>query len=201
MKKIKKLKKSDINKNNSTEIKHTINKIKEQEGKYMTILVILFMIIFCVIGYFTLSFNRDKYNNDTNQTIGIAVNSSPNILLTKDDKMEDWLGLKSDVHAIEISNTQSKTVKYQLVFNFDEVDDCDCKNESFNRSDVKYSLDGDRVYNFQNNKENIIKNGTLKAGETEVINIRMWLDSFAETKEEVEQHIHGYFIVNKTMRS
>lgn len=199
MKKIKKLKKSDINKNNSTEIKHTINKIKEQEGKYMTILVILFMIIFCVIGYFTLSFNRDKYNNDTNQTIGIAVNSSPNILLTKDDKMEDWLGLKSDVHAIEISNTQSKTVKYQLVFNFDEVDDCDCKNESFNRSDVKYSLDGDRVYNFQNNKENIIKNGTLKAGETEVINIRMWLDSFAETKEEVEQHIHGYFIVNKAM--
>lgn len=199
MKKIKKLKKSDINKNNSIEIKHTINKIKEQEGKYMTILVVIFMVAFCVIGYFTLSFNRDKYNNDTNQSIDIVVNSSPNILLTKDNKMEDWLGLKTDVHAIEISNVQEKTVKYQLIFNFDEVEDCECDNKSFRRTDVKYSLDGDRVYNFEKDKENIIKNGTLKAGETEVINIRMWLDSFAETSEESEQHVHGYFIVNKIM--
>lgn len=197
MKKIKKLKKNDINKNNSTEIKHTIYRIKEQEGKYMAILVIIFMIVFCLIGYFTLTFNKDIYNKNGNQSVDIIINSSPNILLTKDNKMEDWLGLKSDVHVIEFSNIQAKTVKYQLVFNFDETVDCNCNNETFSKSDVKYSIDGNKVYNF--GKENVIKNGTLNAGETEVINIRMWIDSFAETKEALKQHVHGYFTINKIM--
>ena len=43
-KKIEKLNIHDINKNNSKDISHTINKIKENEWKYMVILVAFFMI-------------------------------------------------------------------------------------------------------------------------------------------------------------
>ena len=53
----KRLKKSDINKNNSIEISGSINRLKSQESKYTLFLVIFFMIIFCIICYYTLSFN------------------------------------------------------------------------------------------------------------------------------------------------
>ena len=55
---IKKLQKSDINKNSSSQVSHTIRKIKENEAKYTAVLVLVFMASFCVIGYFTLRVNH-----------------------------------------------------------------------------------------------------------------------------------------------
>ena len=47
--KSKKLKIKNINKNNNKNVENTINKIRENERKHMTILVISFMLLFCLI--------------------------------------------------------------------------------------------------------------------------------------------------------
>lgn len=200
MRKIKKLKKHDINKNNSVEIKHTINKIKEQEEKYTIILVVFFMILFCFVGYFTLYFNKGNYNsNDKSVLSGVSITSSSEILLTKNHKMEDWLGVNSDVYSIEISNSQSKKAEYKLIFNSNDVGigECECNNETFKIYDVKYSLDGENINHFDNDKELVVKTGVLEANETEVINIRMWIDSSAKIESDIVQHLHGNFSVEK----
>ena len=53
----KKLKQADISKNSSIKISGVINKIKANERRYTASLVIIFMALFMVIGYFTLKLN------------------------------------------------------------------------------------------------------------------------------------------------
>ena len=58
----KKLKQADINRNSSIKISGVINKIKANERRYTASLVIIFMALFMVIGYFTLKLNIKEYD-------------------------------------------------------------------------------------------------------------------------------------------
>ena len=58
----KKILQKDISRNSSIKITGTINKIKANERKYTICLVIIFMTLFTVIGYFTLKINVTKYD-------------------------------------------------------------------------------------------------------------------------------------------
>lgn len=200
MARIKKLKKNDINKNSSIEIKYSINKIREQERKYMAVLVVFFMVLFCVVGYFTLSFNKDNYSNDSVVVDNSKmIDSSPKVLLTGADKKTDDLGLNSEVYSVEINNAQDISSKYQLLFQIDDVDigECECNNEIFNTNDIRYSLDGENAVSFSNNDILILKEATLEANEVEIINVRMWIDSHAEVKKDILQHLHGHFVIKE----
>ena len=65
MKKIRgvKLKAEDINKNTGKDISHTISKIQANERKYTIILIIFFVSLFFVVGYFSLRVNTDGLFN------------------------------------------------------------------------------------------------------------------------------------------
>lgn len=200
MRKRKKLKETDINKNSAIEIKHSINKIKEQEGKYTIILVVFFMILFSIIGYFTLSFNKERiFDGKSLKSDSNILESSPKVLLTSKNIMTDELGLSSEVYTIEVNNSNSRQVNYQLIFYQDAVseDECACNNKTFDISNVKYSIDGDTVHNLDSGYGRIIKNGTLEANGEEIINIRMWLDSKLSSISKVGYHLHGHFAVQE----
>lgn len=201
MRKIKKLKKNDINKNSFTEVGHTINRIRQQEEKYTIILVVFFMALFCVVGYFTLSFNKNMTFSDKDlEAAGSILNNSPKILLTRDNIMDDSLGIKSEVYAIEVNNANAKMMNYQIVFYQDTVleDECECNNKFFDIKDVRYSLDGENVSYFSNEKGNVVMSGTIDSNSTEIINIRMWLAAGVEKLENInDYHLHGHFVIEE----
>ena len=103
----KKLQQSDINRNTSVEVSHTIKKIKENERKYTIVLVIIFMSIFSIIGYKLFSvdsnilFNNVSAYSKYNSYFSI---SSEVLTLTNKDIYSDDLGIKTEKDSINITN-------------------------------------------------------------------------------------------------
>lgn len=196
MAKIKKLKQKDISKNVATDVGHSINRIKENEGRYTFLLVLLFMILFCFLGYYTLSFGKEK--NVVKVDNEEFLENSPKILLTKEDIMEDSLGLDTKVYEIEIRNTETGKVKYQITFSEDLIlaGDCECDGKAFKINSIRYSLDGKNVNSLAND-DRIVKTGELAANEMEVVSIKMWLASNIKLKNNDNYHLHGHFNIEK----
>lgn len=194
-KKRKKLTEEKINRNSSAQISHSIKKIKENEFKYTVFLVIIFMLLFCYIGYSTLSVNtKDVLKYDiNNNSIEETFNSHERVTLTEKDVMDDFLGFQSRKHIIDITNQTSKDISYSVFFVRDdeEVSACGCESSLDSFSYIHYSLDGKTAMNLSNNNE-IMSKGTLLSGKSKSIVIQMWLDeSFPGG------HIHGKFIVRE----
>ena len=99
---------NNINKNYKKSISSSINKIKENEKKYMTILVIIFMIIFCLISYFTFRVNNKKLSNISE--VNSLTLTANNFLLTNNDIKSDSLGLKSSGNTITITNNTNELI-------------------------------------------------------------------------------------------
>ena len=113
----KKLKEKDINKNNFTEKKHTINKIKKQETKYTVFLVIFFMVLFSIIGYNILVFNDKDLENivlEKDETLENLTFTSPSITLNENDILDDDKGLEKKPYRLRIENNKSTKVKYTV---------------------------------------------------------------------------------------
>jgi preprotein translocase subunit SecG len=183
-----KLKASDINRNNGKDISHTINKIKANERRYTIILVIVFIIIFLVIGYSALKSEVKKiYNNDSNLVI-----KSPLIKLSSGDVLSDEVGLKRENIKLKVSNNTGVDLNYRIVLkeDLDSKKKCGCDSNSFNIKNISYSLDGKTVRMF-NNDLNVITTGMLKSYKTDNVNIKIWLNNI----DNKDSHFHGKFIV------
>lgn len=184
-----KLKAEDINKNNGKEISHTINKIIANERKYTIMLVMFFIVLFLTMGYFLLSSDIRKINNNYNSNITIK---APSILLTDDDVMDDSQGLNSNNIELEIINNTEVDTNYRIVLKEDinEKKKCGCINESFNVKNIRYSFDGNNIKKISNNL-NVVATGVLKSYEKEKLNFRMWLSN------NDGSHFHGKFVIEK----
>ena len=61
-----KKKKPDIKKRTNTKMSKSVKKIKDNENKYTFLLVLFFMLLFIVIGYFTLRVQAGTVTNISN---------------------------------------------------------------------------------------------------------------------------------------
>lgn len=197
MARISDLRKKHINKNGNIQKKHTINKIKSRETKYTIILVVFFMLCFCIIGYNVLSFNPTPLLNDVK---GVSSNryvtsSSQVVTLTDDDIMSDANGLVSTSYKVVVDNTTAQEVSYQLLFERDRDMTllCECSDRVFNSSQIKYSLNGTDVNVF--NEDMVIKEVTLNQGDSEEIYLKLWIDSSVMNVRDY--HFHGHFVLKE----
>ena len=138
--KSKKLKIKNINKNNNKNVENTINKIRENERKHMTILVISFMLLFCLIGYLTfrVDSNEDKFPINTSD-----LNLSGDIFaLTKNDIKSDQDGINEEGKELFISNNSEETTNYKIKLVQDEysITKDNCKSRQMPFEYIKYIL-------------------------------------------------------------
>ena len=180
----KKLQKSDINRNTSIEVSHTIKKIKENERKYTVILVIIFMSIFALVGYKVFSINSDvlienvsasSYNNYFSASL-------ERIVLTNKDIYSDEEGLKTNKHVINIVNNTNVDKKYKIYFIRDGLDS------------IKYSLNQKDILKL--GEDNLFTEGSVGKGETISLTYNIWIDN-QNIDLNKEYQINGHFIVKE----
>lgn len=193
--KLKKLSKEQINKNNSVEIKHYINKIKEQERKYTFLLVIFFMILFCIIGYKTLTINKEVMIEYMNKE-EMDDFSKVEFVLTSDDVLSDKDGLLLKGYDILIKNNSQDNARYKVFFIPDPtaVKVCGCGEKSISKEYIRYSIDGTLVNTFFDSDE-VLVTEELEKGEENLVNIKVWIDNNLKINNSF--HFHGSFIIEK----
>ena len=163
----KKLQQSDINRNTSVEVSHTIKKIKENERKYTIVLVIIFMSIFSIIGYKLFSvdsnilFNNVSAYSKYNSYFSI---SSEVLTLTNKDIYSDDLGIKTEKHSINITNKTNKNKKYKIYL-ISEND----------KSNIRYSFNNIDILKLGD--DNLFTEGTIKKGESINIKYNIWVNN------------------------
>jgi len=193
IKKNKKLKINDINKNTSKEVAHSINKIKANERKYTIILVIFFMILFMLIGYFTLRVdNNNLTDNVSSIQSDIVLSSSKKVTLTTSDNIKDN-------YLVKIKNNSSETINYKLILVTDDtaVNSCGCTNRPLAYEYIKYSINKENISYIKTNSNNeiVITTGSLKSGKLEKLKIDIWIDENIDT--DIDYHFHGYFKIER----
>lgn len=194
-KKIEKLNIHDINKNNSKDISHTINKIKENEWKYMVILVAFFMTLFFVIGYVSLRVKTLSFFDYTSDFNGAYVSLSSNVItLDENDKMSDCMGLSSSGIDLVFQNTINEDFNYKIILveDLDMKNKCGCSSEGFNIQDIRYSLNGSTVKSLSN-QNMLLTTGYLEMGKKDKINLKIWLDKNSQSSG----HFHGRIFFEK----
>lgn len=188
---------NNINKNYKKSISSSINKIKENEKKYMTILVIIFMIIFCLISYFTFRVNNKKLSNISE--VNSLTLTANNFLLTNNDIKSDSLGLKSSGNTITITNNTNELINYKLklVRDIQNINKDNCSDREVPLEYIRYSIDGVNVSTIvpKKNGEIVIITGCLKGHKTKKLNIKLWLAE--DITRDKNYHFHGYFTVEK----
>jgi len=202
MGKNKKLKKNDINRNGSVEVRHSIDKIKAQERKYTVILVVFFMLLFCGIGYATLTFNKNAIVSDLKggresslATREEFTSSGELITLSSDSVLSDRAGLETKEYSVSLENNTSKNVKYQILLenDFFAIHNCGCTDTMIDNQFIRYSIDGANPQNFTDT--GIIYEGELTSEEKRDVSIKLWLTENATVGDN--DHFHGHFILKK----
>lgn len=185
----KKLKQADISRNSSIKISGVINKIKANERRYTISLVIIFMALFMVVGFFTLKLNVKKYDEYLEK--GVLSLYSKLVVLQEENILTDDDGLKSNSYYISIYNGIEKNVRYRILLKKDETltSRCGCEGE-LKPSDLKFSFNDD-VVTFDSFDDIVIDAGIIEKFENKTIEVKVWLS------EEAKTHFHGRFIVER----
>jgi hypothetical protein len=203
------LKADGIRKNSSTDISHSIKKIKENEKKYTVILVLFFMVVFCFVGYFTLSVNGKSFatnfriNNTTSTTNDDNEISAAGqtVSLISSNAVSDSLALSSNdyVYNYTVGNNSNYGVNYNVVLVKDDYTTsvCGCSDNSLDISNIKYSVDGVNIgtFNADNDGNLVISSGVLDSNSSETLEIRIWVNE--NTDNSVEKHFHGYLTLKE----
>ena len=185
----KKLKQADISRNSSIKISGVINKIKANERRYTISLVIIFMALFMVVGFFTLKLNVKKYDEYLEK--GVLSLYSKLVVLQEENILTDDDGLKSNSYYISVYNGIEKNVRYRILLKKDETltSRCGCEGE-LKPSDLKFSFNDD-VVTFDSFDDIVIDAGMIEKFENKTIEVKVWLS------EEAKTHFHGRFIVER----
>lgn len=191
MAKQKKLNSNDINKNSSAQISHSINKIKENEIKYTIILVIIFMIVFALAGYVSLTVSNN-YINDSDIYNYSLIFSSKEFTLTNKNVLNDEEGLKSKAISYSIQNNSKNIKKYHIVLKNDDLikEKCGC-TDKVDYKLIKYSIDGVHVNNLT--EEMIVLDDEVGAESIKEGTIKFWLSEEANFSDT--NHFHGKLVI------
>ena len=194
---MKPLQKSDISKNSSQQISHTIKKIKENETKYTVILVLVFMVVFCFVGYFTLRVTTTDsmiqwVKKPEMVSYGISL-SSRMVTLTNDN-----IGVEEkDVatYILDVDNHSFKDISFQirLVEDYDIISSCGCMDYRVDPSSIHYEIE-EETGTFTDDPF-IVTEKYLMHGYKKRYFVKLWLDSSLNPEEEV--HFHGHFAIEE----
>ena len=181
-------KKKKTSKSSSKKTKCLIDKIKSNEKKYTIILVIIFFLIFCFIGYQSLQINNNysvitENNNQTKLT-------GKTITLTEKDIKSDINGLESESYIFNIENNENIKIHYRIILEEDKdlIKECGCKERQAPFSSIHYSLDGKNVQLFSSDKA-IILEDSLTNNSNKNIKLKIWLSENLDSK--TQYHFHG----------
>ena len=189
---------SNVNRNSSISINHSIRKIKEHELRYTIILVMCFLSIFIFIGYHFFSISSDFSLND--ETINYRVNSYSfgSVFLDSHHIMDDAVGLRSESYPLLISNDRNDIISYRILLMPDTsaMVSCGCNQKNFDVTKIHYSLNKRDVLTLKNSSEMVLDEGILYPNESKNVSITMWIDSSVVLDEDY--HFHGYFVLNRS---
>lgn len=190
----KKKKKQSKNKKNLT----GLEKLMEYETLYTIFFVLFFMILFCVIGYYSLRVHNKSIFSpfQSHKEENLFSVSSSIVTLTEDSSLIDDVGLNSHKYVVLIDNHQNKDVQFQLIFEEDQdvKNTCGCDFSNFQFSMIRYSIDQNTPLVFQDEKM-ILLEDTISSNETKELVVSMWL---ADGLHDFGPfHIHGHFTVKE----
>ena len=170
----------------STKKKNDKN-IKDYETLYTTFFVILFMILFGVIGYYSLGVQNK------NILSSIQINKKEEGILFYTSSVITIESEKKNT-TLSIENLQDKDVNIQVYFKEDErmKRECGCSYSGFHYSSIRYSMEGAHNLSFQDGNMVVLQD-TILSKEKKDINITMWL----EGQDNTDAHIHGTFVVKE----
>ena len=193
---IKKLQKSDINKNSSSQVSHTIKKIKENEAKYTAVLVFGFMILFCVIGYFTLRVNNNFLTDSVRQIdmtdYGLSLSSSV-VTLSESNVMSEEEGLQSNPYFLTVENRTKSDLNYKilLVEDKDLYESCGCHSIPLEQIHFSFEEENPSLLN----ESRTIGEAFLMSGKKKQYKVKIWVDSSHDSS--LEEHFHGHFVIER----
>ena len=193
-KRTKKLNIHDIHKNNDVEVSHAIQKIKENERKYTAILVLIFMSIFVVLGYFSLRVNYHYLSENNYLPVNSYSTAGEVITLTTDNILSDQEGLLSLPYHYQFSNDYSKDINYQIVLVQDKDYTNLCGCDSFANNNIRYSLDGKTIKKLP--EDGVIENGVLRSNSVRDLSIYLWVD---DSLSNNNLHYHAFLTIEKSL--
>lgn len=172
----------------------SIEKIKANEKKYTIILVTIFFLSFCFIGYQTLQINSNyvvNSNISNNQSKHEVTLAGKTITLTNKNIKSDSEGLLSDSLLFSIENNQNHNIHYQIILKEDDdlIQECGCINKRISYTSIHYSLDGKNVKTINPSEKIIILEDNLNKNSTKEINLKIWLSKNLDLN--TENHFHG----------
>ena len=140
-----KLKMQEIKKNSSSDVLHTIKKIKQKENKVVAILTITILCVLCVFGYFIFSAIQDT---DVEKNV-----SGPLVIEFSNDYdgMSDIINFSEEDSNAEIFTTEftitnnSGSNSWYVVYLDDYLDMIkydDCMDISIDKNEISFSIDG-----------------------------------------------------------
>lgn len=196
---IRKLQKSDIHKNASSEVSHSIRRMKEKEAKYTILLVLFFMILFGFIGYFTLRVNSlvvfNSMKEIQTQDYGISLSSTA-VTLTREDIMTDEEGRETKPYLLTVDNRTNRDIQYRIVFveDRDQAILCGCDENPILMDFVHFSFQEEEISSLADSFF-VVGEGYLMHGHKIQLNVRLWLT--ASEMFDSNSHLHGYFVLEE----
>ena len=192
-----KLKIEDIKKNSSSDVLHTIKRIKLDEAKFVGMLVIVILGIFCLCGY-------GVYLSIQKKDVGIK--SGPLIIKFNDkDGMGDIvniteysgnnnLGFEVVDKNLSITNTSSQTENYIVyIKNYEDMINYDnCGDRQYKMNEVYFGFDntlGKALDDVLEDGKYILKKGKITSNNVVDLNINFWVI------DKKNEHFHGEIIV------
>ncbi len=200
-----KLRQQDIKKYSKTEIDHVILKIKEKELQYTILCVSIIVFIVLVSGYVIFSAIQNTSSNNTLRNGNLLIDYKDTkygfgdvVTMRKIKPLSDDRGKKLNNYQIKVSNKTIKDINYVVKLAYDqemmELDECSDRYLAL--SNIKYSINNSDALVLENEKEEIIYKGKVRAHNEDVLNISIWVsDTY---KEDLNKHFHGKFIIEET---
>ena len=136
-----KLKISDIKKNSSSDVMHTIKRIKLEEKRIVTCLVIGILLIFCVVGIIVFPvLGGNNFDEITSGPLKISFTNTENGI----SDIVDFTGKeKSFSTKVNISNDSGINSWYAIYLDdyLDMIEYDGCSNMQLNKEDIYFSID------------------------------------------------------------
>ena len=200
-----KLRQQDIKKYSKTEIDHVILKIKEKELQYTVLCVSIIVFIVLVSGYVIFSAIQNTSSSNTLRNGNLLIDYKDTkygfgdvVTMREINPLSDDKGKKLNNYQIKVSNKTIKDINYVVKLAYDqemmELDECSDRYLAL--SDIKYSINNSGALVLENEKEEIIYKGKVRAHDEDVLNISIWVsDTY---KGDLNKHFHGKFIIEET---
>ena len=200
-----KLRQQDIKKYSKTDIDHVILKIKEKELQYTILCVSIIVFIVLVSGYVIFSAIQDTSSNNTLRSGNLLIDYKDTkygfgdvVTMREINPLSDDKGKKLNNYQIKVSNKTIKDINYVVKLAYDqemmELDECSDRYLAL--SNIKYSINNSGALVLENEKEEIVYKGKVRAHDENVLNISIWVsDTY---KEDLNKHFHGKFIIEET---